>query len=96
MISTFCADACHESVLLGEAHGGHAVMYWSDYGVVCPSVVTTNGSLRTLMRSWAVPVALTPAGAAFFVGRAMYSAARRDVKPENTPPHAAGGNDGQR
>jgi len=60
-------------VLLGRAYNGCGIWYWPDYGVTCPCLVTTNGSLATLLRSWGVPTSLTPEGAAFFVGRAFYT-----------------------
>lgn len=63
-------------VLIGRSYNGCGVWYWPSYGVTCPCLVTTNGHLGTLMRSWGRPTTLTPEGAAFFVGRAIYAAAR--------------------
>ena len=63
-------------VLLGRAYNGCGVWFWPGYGVTCSCHVTTNGNLRTLMRSWGAPTSLTPEGFAFFVGRAFYAAAR--------------------
>lgn len=63
-------------ILLGKAASGCGVWYWPHYGVVCPCIVTTNGNLRTLMRSWARPASLTPEGCAFFVGCAVYAMSR--------------------
>ena len=79
-----CCDRARDCVVLGETQHGHAVMYWDGYGVVCPCEVTTNGSLRTLMRSWGRPVTLTDVGAAFFLGRAVY-AVRTFANRELTP-----------
>lgn len=60
-------------VLLGHADRGHAIWWWPGYGVVCPTLVTTNGSTYTLFRSWAAPVSLTEAGAAYFVAWALWA-----------------------
>lgn len=60
-------------VQLGLAADGSPVAYWGGYGVVCPAIVTTNGSLAVLMRSHARPVSLTDAGMAFFIGRAIFA-----------------------
>lgn len=79
-----CDRARPDSVVLGATQHGHAVLFWTGYGVVCPCEVTTNGSLHTLMRSWGRPVSLTNAGVAFFIGRAM-AAVRKFSQTEPTP-----------
>jgi len=66
-------DASRLDVLIGWSRNGSEIVYWPDYGAVCPDVVTTNGSVWTLLQSGGRPARLTPPGAAFFVGRFLWA-----------------------
>jgi len=67
----------NQETLLGWTKRGREVMYWVDYGVVCPDEATTNGSAYALIYYGAAPVRLTPPGVAFFVGFAFSTLKRR-------------------
>lgn len=63
--------------LIGWTRRGREILYWDRYGLVCPDEATTNGSVYALMSSIARPVGLTNAGAAWFVGYALFSLANQ-------------------
>ena len=69
-------DPCR-NVLIGYSARRHPVWLWTGYGLVCPDLVTTNGSVFVLLESHGFPVELTPPGAAWFVGWAFYMFAKR-------------------
>jgi hypothetical protein len=65
-------DSTKLDVLLGWSRNGAEIMYWRNYGAVCPDVVTTNGDVWLLLKSHGAPTRLTPPGAAFFLGRFLW------------------------